>query len=95
MSDVYGLTYACGHEDSVVLFGSKDRHPSIVAYYSHCLCPKCENDRRNAKREVLYDCVMGAMRGADDVQIASNNEEQIEWAEGIRSKFLSKTFGDT
>ena len=78
----YTITYKCGHTGTVELFGKHtDRERKIAWYENNYVCPECYAAEQAAKREAE------ASKYALPELVGS--ERQIEWAEKIRSKFVS------
>lgn len=49
----YDITYSCGHEGRVELFGkTSDRERKIYWYESSAVCPECYADQKKIEAEV-------------------------------------------
>lgn len=70
----YNVTYKCGHQETVQLFGKYNDRYNKIAYYETLDCPAC---RAAAKAEVAKD--MG-LAGSD---------KQVAWAFDIRKGFMA------
>lgn len=77
----YTITYSCGHEEEVELFGPmKDRESNIAYYKKYGICSECfkkamEEDIREMEEELNLPSLEGS-------------EKQVEWAGSIRFIFM-------
>ena len=68
----YTITYSCGHEKEVELFGPiKDRESNIAYYKKYGICS---------------ECFKKAME--EDIREIEGSEKQVEWAGRIRFIFM-------
>ena len=79
----YTITYNCGHEGKVELFGPmKDREQKIAFYEKRVICPECykKAQEEEAKKE------------AEELNLPllEGSEKQVAWAEKIRHNFMSE-----
>lgn len=86
----YDVTYSCGHEGRVALFGPyKDRESKLAWYRNQADCPDCFKKALEEKR---------ASDNAEAVKASSEkglpklqgSDKQIAWAEKIRIEYINK-----
>ena len=78
----YDVTYACGHEGEVELFGpSRVRQQKIRSIEKYELCPECA-----AKKRAEDAAKAAAENAANDLPALTGSEKQIAWAEQIRAQ---------
>ena len=93
----YSITFSCGHEGVVNLFGrSADRESKIRWYEEHVLCPACyEKSLKEAREKQKEQCKARAEElGLPEL---TGTGKQIKWATEIRDKFaegITKNLGD-
>lgn len=79
----YDITYACGHTQTVQLYGCRQEREQKIRSLSYQLCPEClyEEHKKEAKK---------AKREADALGLPDlvGTEKQITWAETLRQKFI-------
>ena len=75
---LYGITYRCGHEDMVQIYGTNvhGERKKKAAWYGTIDCPAC----RTAKARQEHDG-LPALEGTD---------KQVAWADDIRGKYMPK-----
>jgi hypothetical protein len=90
----YNVTYQCGHEGVVELYGKHTARESKLAWMSeNMVCPECYAAQRDAAR---------AKETAKAEKVADSNgwpkltgsPKQIAWAETLRAKKLGDPFVD-
>ena len=71
----YDVTYACGHTETVELFGkTSERERKIEWMERDCLCPSCYKEKQQAEAETF------------DLPELTGTPKQISWAETLRNK---------
>lgn len=76
------ITYACGHEGTVQLYGkSADRDRKKAWLEQHALCPDCQKKQREKETKKALEATAGL-----DLPALKGSRKQIEWARGIRAK---------
>lgn len=87
----YDITFSCGHEGTVCLFGkSAEREKKIKYLEEYGLCRDCQSrleDEQNYKTEGEYKFPR-----------LTGTEKQIKWARSIRRKFIidfAERFGNS
>ena len=84
----YDITYACGHEGTVSIFGrSRDRERKIE-WLQKQICPECEKKERQKQYAAE---AKEAKEEADELGLPEleGTEKQVEWALTIRSRIIS------
>lgn len=80
----YDVTYACGHTETVELFGkTSERERKIEWMEGNCLCPSCYKEKQQKEAEAF------------DLPELTGTPKQISWAETLRNKVfreLNKVF---
>ncbi|QIG78219.1 hypothetical protein BIBE0010001c01_00033 [Bifidobacterium phage BigBern1] len=78
----YGITYRCGHEDTVQIYGTNvhGEREKKAAWYGSIDCPAC----RAAKARQEHDG-LPALEGTD---------RQVAWADDIRDEVLDEARND-
>jgi hypothetical protein len=85
----YDITYSCGHDDQIALFGpTRDRERKIEWYESKGMCGECYKKHLQEQRE------LASKEAADKAHTAglpplAGTEKQIAWAEIIRAEKLT------
>lgn len=78
----YTITYKCGHNATVNLFGKVDDRKNKIAWMEKGLCKECYIKAQNAE-----------IKEADShFKPLSGSEKQITWAMRIRKEFTDKIF---
>lgn len=71
----YDVTYACGHTETVELFGkTSERERKIEWMEGNCLCPTCYKEKQQKEAEAF------------DLPELTGTPKQISWAETLRNK---------
>ncbi|OUO94828.1 hypothetical protein [Cloacibacillus sp. An23] len=92
----YTITFSCGHEGVVNLFGkSADREDKIRWYEEHALCPACYEKSLKEAREKQQAQLK---ERAEELGLPelTGTEKQIKWATEIRGNFsdgITKNLG--
>lgn len=88
----YAVTYSCGHEAEVALFGPhKERERKIEWMRQSALCPACYVAARDAERQKAQaDAEAKAER--DGLPALLGSEKQIAWAERIRREKMDALY---
>ena len=84
----YQITYSCGHEGEIQLFGKMtERDRKIKWLESEGLCPECYKAKQAAERE---EASAKAHEAAKDMGLPAlkGSERQVAWAETIRQSAL-------
>lgn len=77
----YTITYKCGHEETVNLYGSYDDRERKIEWLKTQDCPHCKNAQLKAKVEGIKESkVLPDLTGS---------EKQISWADEIRALFVN------
>lgn len=85
----YPITYSCGHNGTVVLFGrSADREQRLKWYESVGLCPECYAAQCQQKREIAGQ-IASLWADAQGIPPLTGTDKQIAWAEVIRYERLT------
>ncbi|MDR3148879.1 MAG: hypothetical protein LBT88_02515 [Oscillospiraceae bacterium] len=74
----YEITHACGHTETVELFGKGTQREYIISRKEKELCPACA---AIAAQEKAKDAGLPALTGSN---------KQISWATSIRAEYVSK-----
>lgn len=85
----YQITYSCGHEGEIQLFGKMSERDRKIAWLEReGLCPECYKAKKAAERE---EAAKKAQSAAKDMGLPclSGSEKQIAWAETIRKDALN------
>ncbi len=85
----YDVTYTCGHNDRIQLYGKHKDREWWLAREHEKLCPDCyraklEEDRRKQNEEAA---AKNREKGLPELE---GTEKQIPWAEALRGKFMQK-----
>lgn len=76
------ITYACGHEGTVQLYGkSADRDRKKTWLEQNALCPDCQKKQRERETQKALAATANL-----DLPALTGSRKQIEWARGIRAK---------
>lgn len=78
----YNITYKCGHEDRVELFGSMKSRDYRLEQMSQSLCPECQ------RKEKMRLC--GEMEGKYGLPELKGSEKQVSWGRSLRKDVLDK-----
>lgn len=85
----YSVTYTCGHEATIQLFGKHKDREWRLQYEERKLCPDCYLEKLRKEREEENRKAAEAAKEQELPQLVGS-EKQIAWAETIRQKFLDK-----
>ena len=77
----YNITYSCGHEGVVTLFGKQAYRDKMIKFYEEKgICPDCYKAEQNAIiDEEAANYNLPELEGTD---------KQVAWAKKIRHEFL-------
>ncbi len=78
------ITYACGHEGVVELFGRSADRERRAAWLASDICPDCAAQKRREKAMQL-----AADAEADGLPKLTGSEKQVIWAEQLRADFFA------
>lgn len=74
----YDVTYACGHTETVELFGkTSERERKIEWMEGNCLCPSCYKEKQQKEAEAF------------DLPELTGTPKQVAWAEKIREELTA------
>ena len=76
----YTITYACGHEGTVNLYGSYDERDRKIAWLETQDCPHCKKAQLKAKVDSITE--------EKNLPELSGSEKQIAWAKEIRALYV-------
>lgn len=76
----YTITYACGHEGSVNLYGSYDERDRKIAWLETQDCPHCKKARIKARVDSITE--------EKNLPALTGSEKQIAWAKEIRAFYM-------
>ena len=75
----YDVTYACGHTETVELFGkTSERERKIEWMEGNCLCPSCYKEKQQKEA------------AAFDLPALTGTPKQVAWAETLRNGVFEK-----
>ena len=85
----YKVTYSCGHESVVELFGKEtEREKKLEWMRDIAVCPDCYKEQLKAERDEANKAA--AERAAEQgLPVLTGTEKQVAWANTIRDKFVS------
>lgn len=78
----YSVTYDCGHEGYVQLFGKTTDRERKLSYLSTCICPDCKKAQQDKANAAAAN--KAAEAGLPEL---TGTPKQIAWAESIRYKY--------
>lgn len=78
------ITYACGHEGTIELFGRSADRERKAAWLASDVCPDCAAKARAEKAAQI-----AAEAEADGLPKLTGSEKQIVWAEQLRQQFFA------
>lgn len=90
----YYVTFSCGHEGEVNLYGkAKDRDRRIAWYEEEGICPDCyrkmkEEERRKADEELA--AYADKIKTEWNLPELEGTEKQVAWARKIRASYFKK-----
>lgn len=83
----YSVTYACGHEGTIQLFGSMDKREKQLEIAAAKLCPECYRKKKETERaEINKEAERKS--DAEGLPKLTGSEKQIAWANTLRLKEL-------
>lgn len=74
----YILTYACGHNGDITLYGPTKERERRIAWLEQQICPKCQDEQS------------AAFEGENDLPALEGSERQVSWARKIRADLFQK-----
>jgi hypothetical protein len=83
----YNVTYACGHEGTVQLYGKRSEREWKLAREEEKLCPDCWKAERDEKRK-QKNAEAAEANAAAGLPPLEGTEAQVLWAESIRQEAL-------
>lgn len=83
----YNVTYACGHEDEVQLYGKGSERTRKLEWLATQDCPACEKAAREA-RNAEANAKAAAANVEAGLPALQGSDKQIAWAETIRAQFI-------
>lgn len=84
----YDVTFSCGHEGTVTLFGKgSERERKLEWYKNYGMCPTCRKKQFNAKREAEEAASKREARNHNLPEL-TGSPKQIKWALTLRSEML-------
>ena len=76
----YTVTYSCGHDGVVELFGpGKERERKLEWYQNVAVCPECYKAQKQAE----------VAKANEGLVALTGSEKQVAWAMEIRGKYLA------
>ena len=78
----YQVTYACGHEGRVALFGKNSEREYKLEQFARYICPECAAAQRAKKEEAI---VAAKASGLPELE---GSEKQVAWATRIRQSLI-------
>lgn len=83
----YNVTYSCGHEGIVSLYGKRSEREWKLAREEEKLCPDCWKAERDEKRK-QKNAEAAEANAAAGLPLLEGTEAQVLWAESIRQEAL-------
>lgn len=75
------VTYSCGHQGQVEVFGSsKDRESKLNWYKNKAVCPACYKAQKESE----------TAKTSEGLAQLTGTEKQVKWANDLRAEFISK-----
>ena len=84
----YQVTYACGHEGRVDLFGKNSEREYKLEQFARDICPECVAAQRAKKEE---EAIVAAK--ASGLPELEGSEKQVAWATRIRQNLITEFSG--
>ncbi len=84
----YQVTYACGHEGRVDLFGKNSERERKLEQFARGICPECAAAQRAEKEE---EAIVAAK--ASGLPELEGSEKQVAWATRIRQNLITEFAG--
>ncbi len=83
----YTVTYECGHEGVVNLFGKSEAREKTLAYLATVPCPKCQHAETMASHAEANQQA-AAYSEEHQLPILKGTEKQVAWANTIRKSMI-------
>lgn len=84
----YTVTYSCGHNAEVQLYGSNAEREREIAYFeTRGLCPECYAAQKSADASAALESIVAEL---GPLPALTGSEKQVAWASKIRSAALSE-----
>ena len=84
----YEISYSCGHQEDVRLYGSRKDRESRADWLANGICSKCYKAEQEAKRQA--ESAAAAVANSEmGLPKLVGSDKQIAWAESIRKEILS------
>ena len=84
----YQVTFSCGHEGRVDLFGKNSEREYKLEQFARNLCPECVAAQRAKKEE---EAIVAAK--ASGLPELDGSEKQVAWATRIRQNLITEFSG--
>lgn len=84
----YSVTYACGHDGEVVLYGKTADRERKLGWYETCDCPECYKAKKNA----AAISAAAESESENDMPVLNGSEKQVAWARSIRANRIADFF---
>ena len=84
----YHVTYACGHEGRVALFGKNSEREYKLERFARGICPECAAAQRAKEEE---EAIVAAK--ASGLPELEGSEKQVAWATRIRQNAINEFAG--
>lgn len=83
----YDVTYSCGHEGTIGVFGPEKDRQWKVDRISEGLCPECAKKEREEQRRKENEeaAKIAAEKGYVELE---GTEKQVKWANSIRESYV-------
>ena len=81
----YTVNHACGHAQTVELFGKTSQRYEKIEYMERGLCPDCYREKKQQEREQENERA-GKLAKNLGLSELEGSEKQIAWANTIRQK---------
>jgi len=83
----YSVTYSCGHEGEVQLYGKGSERERKLEWLAEQDCPTCEKAAREA-RNAKANAAAAQANASAGLPALQGSDKQIAWAETIRAQFI-------
>lgn len=83
----YTVTYTCGHEGVVNLFGKSEERQKTLAYLQTIDCPECERKAAYASHEEENKRAMEQAK-EQNLPLLIGSEKQVAWGNTIRQAMI-------
>jgi len=84
----YDITYACGHVETVKLYGPNKDRERRIASMSAGVCDACYKARKDAEHAAA-NASAAAANAAGGLPALVGSEKQVAWAESLRAERLA------